>query len=68
MPTLPAALLDGEREVGRITSSASLPEGGAAALGYVRGTVEDGASLIALDARGERVAARDAGRVAAGRP
>ncbi len=65
---LPATLLDGEREVGRITSSAGLPEGGAAALGYVRRTVEDGAELIALDARGERVVARDAGRVAAGRP
>ncbi len=65
---LPATLLEGEREVGRITSSAGLPEGGAAALGYVRRTVEDGAALIALDARGERVAARDAGRVAAGRP
>ena len=45
-----------------------LPEGGAAALGYVRRTVADGAPLVALDARGERVAARDAGRVAAGRP
>jgi tRNA-modifying protein YgfZ len=66
--TLPATLLEGEREVGRITSSAGLPEGGAAALGYVRRTVEDGAALTALDARGERVAARDAGRVAAGRP
>ena len=39
-----------------MTSSAGLPEGGAAALGYVRRTVEDGAELIALDARGERVA------------
>ena len=67
-PTLPATLLDGEREVGRLTSSAGLPEGGAAALGYVRRTVEDGAALVALDARGERVAALDAGRVAAGRP
>ena len=51
-PALPATLLDGEREVGRITSSAGLPEGGAAALGYVRRTVADGAALIALDARG----------------
>jgi folate-binding protein YgfZ len=68
LPALPATLLDGEREVGRVTSSAGLPEGGAAALGYVRRAVEDGAELIALDARGERVAARDAGRVAAGRP
>ena len=67
-PALPATLLEGGREVGRITSSAGLPEGGAAALGYVHRTVEDGAALIALDARGERVAARDAGRVAAGRP
>jgi tRNA-modifying protein YgfZ len=67
-PVLPATLLDGEREVGRVTSSAGLPEGGAAALGYVRRTVADGAELIALDARGERVRARDAGRVAAGRP
>ena len=67
-PALPATLLDGEREVGRMTSSAGLPEGGAAALGYVRRTVADGASLVALDARGERVPARDAGRVAAGRP
>jgi aminomethyltransferase len=65
---LPATLLDGEREVGRLTSAASLPEGGAAALGYVRRAVEDGAPLVALGARGERVAARDAGRVAAGRP
>jgi folate-binding protein YgfZ len=68
LPVLPATLLDGEREVGRVTSSAGLPEGGAAALGYVRRAVEDGAELIALDARGECVAARDAGRVAAGRP
>jgi aminomethyltransferase len=67
-PALPATLLDGEREVGRITSSAGLPEGGAAALGYVRRAVEDGASLIALDARGTRIPARDAGTVAAGRP
>lgn len=67
-PALPATLLEGEREVGRITSSAGLPEGGAAALGYVRRAVSDGATLIALDARGERVAARDIGRVAAGRP
>jgi folate-binding protein YgfZ len=68
LPVLPAALLDGEREVGRLTSVAGVPEGGAAALGYVRRTVEDGALLVALDARGGRVAARDAGRVAAGRP
>ena len=67
-PVLPATLLDGEREVGRVTSSAGLPEGGAAALGYVRRAVADGAALVALDARGGRVAARDAGRVAAGRP
>jgi aminomethyltransferase len=65
---LPATLLEGEREVGRVTSTASLPEGGAAALGYVRRAVEDGAPLVALGARGERVVARDAGRVAAGRP
>jgi aminomethyltransferase len=65
---LPATLLQDAREVGRVTSSASLPEGGAAALGYVRRAVEDGAALIALGAGGERVAARDAGRVAAGRP
>jgi folate-binding protein YgfZ len=68
LPELPAALYDGEREVGRLTSVAGVPEGGAAALGYVRRTVEDGAPLVALDARGGRVAARDAGRVAAGRP
>jgi folate-binding protein YgfZ len=67
-PTLPATLLEDEREVGRVTSSAGLPEGGAAALGYVRRAVADGAPLVALDARGERVAVRDAGRVAAGRP
>jgi aminomethyltransferase len=67
-PELPATLYEGEREVGRVTSSASLPEGGAAALGYVRRAVPDGAVLAALDARGERVPARDAGRVAAGRP
>jgi tRNA-modifying protein YgfZ len=67
-PVLPATLLEGEREVGRVTSSAGLPEGGATALGYVRRAVEDGASLVALDARGARVPARDAGRVAAGRP
>jgi tRNA-modifying protein YgfZ len=68
LPVLPAALLAGEREVGRLTSVAGVPEGGAAALGYVRRSVEDGAPLVALDARGGRVAARDAGRVAAGRP
>jgi folate-binding protein YgfZ len=68
VPELPATLEDGAREVGRLTSSASLPEGGAAALGYVRNAVADGAQLVALDARGTRVAARDAGRVAAGRP
>jgi tRNA-modifying protein YgfZ len=67
-PELPAILLDGEREVGRVTSSAGLPEGGAAALGYVRRAVADGAELVALDSRGARVAARDAGRVAEGRP
>jgi folate-binding protein YgfZ len=67
-PELPATLQEGEREVGRVTSSASLPEGGAAALGYVRRAVADGAQLVVLDARGERVAARDAGRVAEGRP
>ena len=65
---LPATLLEGERDVGRVTSSPGLPEGGAAALGYVRSAVADGAALVALDARGERVAALDAGRVAAGRP
>jgi tRNA-modifying protein YgfZ len=65
---LPATLQEGEREVGRVTSSAGLPEGGAAALGYVRRAVSDGAQLVALDARGGRVAARDAGRVAEGRP
>jgi tRNA-modifying protein YgfZ len=65
---LPATLLEGEREVGRLTSVAALPEGGAAALGYVRAAVADGAALVALDARGTRVPARDAGRVAAGRP
>jgi len=67
-PVLPATLQEGEREVGRLTSSAGLPEGGAAALGYVRRAVADGAQLVALDARGGRVAARDAGRVAEGRP
>jgi tRNA-modifying protein YgfZ len=68
VPALPATLLDGEREVGRLTSVAGVPEGGAAALGYVRRTVADGAALVALDAGGARVPARDAGRVAAGRP
>ena len=68
LPVLPATLYEGEREVGRLTSSAGLPEGGAAALGYVRRAVADGAQLVALGARGERVAARDAGRVAEGRP
>jgi aminomethyltransferase len=68
LPVLPATLIAGEREVGRLTSIAEVPEGGAAALGYLRRTVEDGAPLVALDARGGRVAARDAGRVAAGRP
>ena len=68
VPVLPSTLLDGEREVGRLTSIAGVPEGGAAALGYVRRTVEDGTPLVALGARGERVAVRDAGRVAAGRP
>ena len=67
-PVLPASLLEGEREVGRVTSSTGLPEGGAAALGYVRRTVADGAELVALDASGARVAARDAGRVAEERP
>ncbi len=67
-PELPATIHEDEREVGRITSSAGLPEGGAAALGYVRRAVADGAELVVLDARGGRVAARDAGRVAAGRP
>jgi folate-binding protein YgfZ len=65
---LPATLQEGEREVGRLTSSAGLPEGGAAALGYVRRAVADGAQLVALDGRGGRVGARDAGRVAEGRP
>jgi hypothetical protein len=68
VPTLPAALYEGEREVGRITSSAGVPEGGAAALGYVRRAVAAGAELIALDADGARVPARDAGRVAEARP
>jgi folate-binding protein YgfZ len=68
LPALPASLLEGEREVGRVTSAAGLPEGGAAALGYVRRAVADGAELVALDARGERLAARDAGRVAEARP
>jgi aminomethyltransferase len=67
-PELPATLQEGEREVGRLTSSAGFPEGGAAALGYVRRAVADGAELVALDARGGRLVARDAGRVAAGRP
>ena len=44
LPVLPAALLEGEREVGRLTSVAGVPEGGAAALGYVRRSVEDGAA------------------------
>ena len=47
--TLPATT---SREVGRPTSTATLPEGGAAALGYVRSAVADGASLVAFDARG----------------
>jgi aminomethyltransferase len=68
LPVLPAALYEDEREVGRITSSAGLPEGGAVALGYVRRAVATGAELIALDAEGARVAARDAGRVAEARP
>jgi len=68
VPTLPAALYEGEREVGRITSSAGVPEGGAAALGYVRRAVAAGAELMALDADGARVPARDAGRVAEARP
>jgi folate-binding protein YgfZ len=68
LPALPATLLDGEREVGRLTSIAGVPEGGAAALGYLRRTVPDGAALVVLDARGGRVPARDAGRVAEGRP
>jgi aminomethyltransferase len=68
VPELPATLLEDEREVGRLTSSARLPEGGAAALGYVRRAVADGAELVALGAGGGRVAARDAGRVAEGRP
>ncbi len=68
VPALPATLVDGEREVGRLTSAAGVPEGGAAALGYVRRTVGDGAALVAVDARGARVPARDAGRVAEGRP
>jgi folate-binding protein YgfZ len=67
-PVLPASLAEGEHEVGRLTSSAALPEGGAAALGYVRRAVADGAELIVVDALGARLAARDAGRVAAGRP
>ena len=53
---LPATLLDGEREVGRVTVAPRVPEGGAAALGYVRRAVSDGAELVALDARGERIA------------
>ena len=68
LPAMPATVLDGEREVGRLTSIAGVPEGGAAALGYLRRTVADGAVLVALDARGGRVPARDAGRVAEGRP
>ncbi len=68
LPGLPATLLDGEREVGRVTSAAGLPGEGAAALGYVRRGVPDGAQLTALDARGARVPAVDAGRVADGRP
>ena len=68
LPALPAAVLDGEREVGRVTSAAGVPEGGAAALGYLRRNVADDAALVVLDARGGRVPARDAGRVAAGRP
>jgi tRNA-modifying protein YgfZ len=68
LPALPATVLDGEREVGRVTSTAGVPEGGAAALGYLRRSVGDGAVLVVLDARGGRVPARDAGRVAEGRP
>lgn len=67
-PVLPAVLYEGDREVGRITSSAGLPEGGAVALGYVRRAVATGAELIVLGADGARVPARDAGRVAEARP
>jgi aminomethyltransferase len=44
-PGLPAAIIAGEREVGRVTSLATPPEGPALALGYVRREVEDGAEV-----------------------
>ena len=52
-PALPAVLLDGEREVGRVTSAF-----GPAGLGYVRREVEDGADLAGRAADGSGFEAR----------
>jgi aminomethyltransferase len=52
-PALPAVLLDGEREVGRVTSAF-----GPAGLGYVRREVADGADLAGRAADGSGFEAR----------
>jgi aminomethyltransferase len=46
-PAAPASLRDGEREVGRVTSAATLPDGRTVGLGYVRREVADDAELDA---------------------
>ena len=66
---LPATLLD-ERARGRPRDEQRrvCPRAAPRPSATCAAAVADGAALVALDARGERVAARDAGRVAAGRP
>jgi aminomethyltransferase len=51
-PELPAAVIAGEKEAGRVTSAAALPDGRVVALAYVRREVEDDAELLVRDATG----------------
>jgi folate-binding protein YgfZ len=51
-PALPAAVVTDERETGRVTSVAALPDGRVVGLAYVRREVEDGAEVLVRDASG----------------
>jgi folate-binding protein YgfZ len=57
-PALPAALELEGRQIGRVTSVAAPAGAPAIGLGYVRREVEDGAGVLARDARGLEIEAR----------
>ena len=67
-PAAAAPLRDGAREVGRVTSVATLPDGRAVGLGYVRREVSDDAELDAGAPEAPVVAHLVAGTVLEARP